>query len=56
MKLAEKNRHYMSCENSHLLCMLDSGIDDMESGKEFSLEEAFLKITELRDAGRNVGI
>lgn len=56
MKLAEKSRNYASCENSYLLHMLDRGIDDMESGKEFSLEEAFLKVTELRDVGRNAGI
>ena len=40
-------------ENSHLLRMLDRGIDDMEAGRELPLEDAFRKITELRDARRN---
>ena len=35
-------------ENNHLLRMLDRGIDDME--------DAFRKITELRDARRNARI
>ena len=41
-------------ENNHLLCMLDRGIDDMEA--ELPLEDAFRKITELRDARRNARI
>lgn len=40
-------------ENNHLLRMLDRGIDDMEAGRELPLEDAFRKITELRDARRN---
>ena len=36
-------------ENNHLLRMLDRGIDDMEAGRELPLEDAFRKITELRD-------
>lgn len=36
-----------------LLRMLDRGIDDMEEGRELSLEEAFKKITELRNARRD---
>ena len=39
-----------SQENNHLLRMLDRGIDDMEAGRELPLEDAFRKITELRDA------
>ena len=42
-----------SQENNHLLRMLDRGIDDMEAGRELPLEDAFRKITELRDARRN---
>ena len=43
-------------ENNHLLCMLDRGIDDMKAGRELPLEDAFCKITELRDARRNARI
>lgn len=32
---------------------LDRGIDDMEAGRELSLEEAMKKITELRNVRRN---
>ena len=39
-------------ENNHLLRMLD----DMEAGRELPLEDAFRKITELRDARRNARI
>lgn len=42
-----------SQENNHLLRMLDRGIDDMEAGRELPLEDAFRKITELRDNRRN---
>ena len=45
-----------SQENNHLLCMLDRGIDDMKAGRELPLEDAFCKITELRDARRNARI
>ena len=38
------------------LHMLDRGIDDMESGRELSLEDAFCKITKLRTARRNARI
>lgn len=39
-----------------LLHMLDRGIDDMASGRELSLEDAFCKITKLRTARRNARI
>lgn len=39
-----------------LLHMLDRGIDDMESCRELSLEDAFCKITKLRTARRNARI
>ncbi len=38
-------------ENNHLLRMLDR-----EAGRELPLEDAFRKITELRDARRNARI
>lgn len=36
-----------------LLRMLDRGIDDMETKRELPLEDAFRKITELRNIRRN---
>ena len=42
-----------SQENNHLLRMLDRGID---AGRELPLEDAFRKITELRDTRRNARI
>ena len=36
-----------------LLRMLDRGIDDMEAGREMPIEEAFEKITELRNMRRD---
>ena len=43
-------------ENEHFMRMLDRGIDDMEAGRELPLEDAFEKITELRDARRNARV
>ena len=40
-------------DNEQLLRMLDRGIDDMEAGRELPLDEAFEKITELRNMRRN---
>ena len=40
-------------ENRPLLHMLGQGIDDMEAGRELPLEDAFRKITELKDTRRN---
>lgn len=40
-------------DNEELLRMLDRGIDDMEAGREMPVEEAFDKITELRNVRRN---
>lgn len=40
-------------ENKNLMRALDRGIDDMEAGRELPLDEAFRKITELRDKRRN---
>lgn len=34
--------------------MLDQGIDDMENGRELPLDEAFIKITELRNMRRQL--
>ena len=44
--LKEENR-------DELFRMLDRGIDDMEAGRELPLNEAFEKVTKLRDAGRS---
>lgn len=43
-------------KKAHLLHMLDRGIDDFESKHELPLEEAFHKITELRNTRRNARI
>ena len=40
-------------QDDDLLQMLDRGIDDMEADRELPLDEAFQKITELRDIRRN---
>ena len=39
--------------NDTVFGMLDRGIDDVEEGRELPLEEAFEKITELRNMRRN---
>lgn len=39
--------------NEYLMKMLDRGIDEMESGRELPLDEAFQKIRELRKRKRN---
>lgn len=43
----------VKCDNETLLRTIDRGIDDMESGRELPLDEAFEKITELRNIRRN---
>lgn len=40
-------------DDSHLLHLLDSGIDDMENGRELPLKEAFNKINELRTSNNH---
>lgn len=40
-------------DEKNFLHLLDRGIDDMEAGRELSLDDAFKKISELRDARRN---
>lgn len=39
--------------DDHIFRLLDRGIDDMEAGREMPLEDAFKKISKLRDARRN---
>lgn len=43
-------------DNDKLFRMLDRSIDDMEWGRELPLDEAFEKITELRNMRRNARI
>ena len=52
---AKLNINQADTQQDHeaLLRMLDRGIDDMEAGREMPIEEAFEKITELRDMRRN---
>ncbi len=39
-------------EETNLFRILDRGIDDMEAGHELPLDEAFQKVSELRDSRR----
>lgn len=43
-------------KNDTLLQMLDKGIDDMEAGRELPIDEAFDKITELRNYYRKARV
>ena len=43
-------------DEPNLLRELDKGIDDMEAGRELPLEEAFRKITELREQRRSAKV
>lgn len=56
MKLAESRQAEVLQENKPFLRRLDRGIDDMESGRELPLEDAFKKIIELRDVRRNARV
>ena len=49
----QSDRVDMARDKETIFRMLDAGIDDMEQGRELPLEEAFLKIDELRDKKRN---
>ncbi len=51
--LTKENLKKLREEEGTLLQMLDKGIADMEAGRELPLEEAFEKITELRNIRRN---
>ena len=51
MALDNKGKETLQ-ENEYLIRMLDRGIDDMETGRELPLDEAFQKIKELRDKRR----
>lgn len=46
-----QNNH--NSKDNPLPHILDQGIDDMEADRELPLEDAFRKITELRDTRRN---
>lgn len=50
--IKELNSEKKTNEN-HLLRFLDRGIDDMEANRVLPLEEAFEKITELRNKRRD---
>ena len=43
-------------DNETLFRMLHRGVDDIEAGREMPIEEAFEKITELRNIGRNARV
>ena len=52
MEMALDNTSFLPKDDA-LLQILDRGIDDMEAGRELPLDEAFQKITDLRDIRRN---
>ena len=52
MKVTKDKSKESIIAGEDLLQKLDEGIDDMEAGREMPLEEAFEKITELRNSGR----
>ncbi|MDO4276253.1 MAG: hypothetical protein Q4D16_21495 [Eubacteriales bacterium] len=56
MELTKGRQAEKTHKKESFLHMLDRGIDDMEAGRELPLEEAFKKITELRDARRNARV
>ena len=53
MELTKHESQDNSVKGQTLLHMLDKGINDMEAGRELSLEAAFTKISELRDTRKN---
>lgn len=57
MELAARNKQQsQQYGRNDVFGMLDRGIDDMEAKRELPIEEAFQKITELRDIRRNARI
>lgn len=57
MELAARNKQQDEQYNRNdVLGMLDRGIDDMEAKRELPIEDAFQKITELRDIRRNARV
>ena len=50
---AVNRQAYERSGNIELFSLLDCGIDDMEQGRELPLDDAFLKISELRGSRRN---
>ena len=48
-----KNMVGLEQDSEILYRTLDRGIDDMEAGRELPLDDAFDKITELRNVRRN---
>lgn len=57
MELAARNKQQPEqYGRNDILGMLDRGIDDMEAKRELPIEEAFQKITELRDIRRNARV
>lgn len=57
MELAARNKQQDEQHSRNdVFGMLDRGIDDMEAKRELPIEEAFPKITELRDIRRNARV
>lgn len=54
MEMALENKGKAALQSKDcLMRMLDRGIDEMETGMELPLDEAFQKIRELRNRKRN---
>lgn len=57
MELAARNKQQdEQYSRNDVLGMLDRGIDDMEAKRELPIEDAFQKITELRDIRKNARV
>ena len=57
MELAARNKQQdEQYSRNDVLGMLDRGIDDMEAKRELPIEDAFQKITELRDIRRTARV
>lgn len=50
------NKRKAPLEDNQILHVLDRGIDDMEARRELPIDEAFQKISELRDNRRNARV
>ena len=55
MEYISDNEIPVKQEEEHLFRLLDRGIDDMEAGRELSIDEAFQRVDELRERSK-VGI
>lgn len=52
MEYISDNEIPVKQEEENLFRLLDRGIDDMEAGRELSIDEAFQRVDELRERHR----